>query len=192
MDENIISEQPTKKSTHFSGDDGIRWYIIHTYSGYENKVKRSIEMAVENRNLQDKIIEVHIPLEDAIEEDENGNRKMVKRKQYPGYVFIKMIQDDETWNVVRYIKGVTGFVGGENEPVPLSNEEIIKHGIEDVHVDFNIAVGENVKILSGPLENFTGVVKSIEEDKEKVKVDVYMFGRSMQVDLKFNQIQKVD
>ena len=103
-----------------------------------------------------------------------------------------MIKDDETWNVVRYIKGVTGFVGGENEPVPLTNEEIVKLGIEDIQVDIDISVGENVRILSGPLENFNGTVKEISEDKQKVKVDVYMFGRTMQVDLKLNQIQKLD
>ena len=93
---------------------------------------------------------------------------------------------------MRYIKGVTGFVGGENEPVPLTNEEIIKLGIEDIRVDFDIDVGENVKILSGPLENFTGIVKEIDDEKQKLKVDVYMFGRSMQVDVKFNQVQKLD
>ena len=190
MEENNIEIQPGKSSAQFN-DNAVRWYVIHTYSGYENKVKTSIEMAVENRNLHDKILEVHIPIEDAIE-IEDGKRKMVKRKTFPGYVFVKMIKDDETWNVVRYIKGVTGFVGGENEPVPLTNEEIVKLGIEDIQVDIDISVGENVKILSGPLENFNGTVKEISEDKQKVKVDVYMFGRTMQVDLKLNQIQKLD
>lgn len=190
MEESNIELQPEKSSKQFN-DNAVRWYVVHTYSGYENKVKTSIEMAVENRNLHDKVLEVHIPIEDAIE-IEDGKRKMVKRKTFPGYVFVKMIKDDETWNVVRYIKGVTGFVGGENEPVPLSNEEIIKLGIEDIQVDIDISVGENVRILSGPLEKFTGVVKEISDDKQKVKVDVYMFGRTMQVDLKLNQIQKLD
>lgn len=191
MDENNIELQQKKTSSSHFNDDAVRWYVIHTYSGYENKVKTCIEMAVENRNLHNKILEVHIPEEEAVE-IEDGKSKVVKRKTFPGYVFLKMIKDDETWNVVRYIKGVTGFVGGENEPVPLPNEEIIRLGIEDIQVDIDISVGENVKILSGPLENFTGVVKSIEEDKQKAKVDVYMFGRSMLVDVKFNQMQKLD
>ena len=172
-------------------DKSIRWYVVHTYSGYENKVKNSIEMAVENRNLHDKIVEVHIPVEDAIE-IEDGKQKQIKRKTFPGYVFVKMVHDDDTWNVVRYIKGVTGYVGGDNEPVPLSNEEIVKLGIEEVQVDIDISVGDNVKILAGPLEGFIGTVKEISQDKQKIKADVQMFGRTMQVDLKFNQIHKAD
>lgn len=172
-------------------DKAIRWYVIHTYSGYENKVKTSIEMAVENRNLHDKIVEVHIPMEDAVE-IVDGKQKRVRRNTFPGYVFVKMVHDDDTWNVVRYIKGVTGYVGGDNEPVPLSSEEIIKLGIEDVQVDIDITVGDNVKILAGPLEGFIGTVKEIAYDKQKVKADVQMFGRTMQVDLKFNQIHKAD
>lgn len=172
-------------------DKSIRWYVIHTYSGYENKVKTSIEMAVENRNLHDKIVEVHIPMEDAVE-IVDGKQKKVRRNTFPGYVFVKMVHDDDTWNVVRYIKGVTGYVGGDNEPVPLSSEEIAKLGIEDVQVDIDISVGDNVKILMGPLEGFIGTVKEIAYDKQKVKADVQMFGRTMQVDLKFNQIHKAD
>ncbi len=190
MEENNIELQQSKSSAQFN-DNAVRWYVIHTYSGYENKVKSSIEMAVENRNLHDQILEVNIPIEDAIE-IEDGNRKMVKRKTFPGYVFVKMVKNDVTWNVVRYIKGVTGFVGGENEPVPLPNEEIIKLGLEDIQIDIDVAVGDTVKVLSGPLENFTGTIKEISDDKQKVKVDVYMFGRTMQVDLKLNQIRKPD
>lgn len=190
-DNNIEVQSGRVSSKHFSGDNVVRWYIIHTYSGYENKVKTCIEAAVENRNLQDKILEVHIPMEDAVE-IENGNSKSVKRKTFPGYVFIKMINDDETWNVVRYIKGVTGFVGGENEPVPLSNEEVIKHGIEDVQVDLDVSVGDNVKIIAGPLANYTGVITDIDSDKQRLKVDLYMFGRTMPVEVKFNQVQKLD
>ena len=189
MEENRTKAQSEQMSRF--RDKSIRWYVVHTYSGYENKVKNSIEMAVENRNLHDKIVEVHIPIEAAVE-IEDGKQKQVKRKTFPGYVFVKMVHDDETWNVVRYIKGVTGYVGGDNEPVPLSSEEIIKLGIEDVQVDIDISVGDNVKILAGPLEGFIGTVKEISQDKQKIKADVQMFGRTMQVDLKFNQIHKAD
>lgn len=191
MDEQNVELQPEQEQTEEKAvSSAARWYVIHTYSGHENKVKTSIEMAVENRGIQDKILEVHIPMDETIE-IEDGKRRVVKRKTFPGYVFVKMVKDDETWNVVRYIRGVTGFVGNENEPVPLTDAEIIKLGIEDIQVKLNVSVGENVRVLSGPLENFTGVVKEIYEDKQKVKVDVYMFGRSMLVELKFNQIQKM-
>ncbi len=190
MEEQNNTMQSAQSNARFT-DKAIRWYVIHTYSGYENKVKTSIEMAVENRNLHDKIVEVHIPLEDAIE-IVNGKQKEVKRKTFPGYVFVKMVHDDETWNVVRYIKGVTGYVGGDNEPVPLSTEEIIKLGIEEVQIDIDISVGDNVKILAGPLEGFIGTVREISQDKQKIKADVQMFGRTMQVDLKSNQIHKAD
>ena len=168
-----------------------KWYVAHTYSGYENKVKEDLEKTVENRGLQDMILEVSYPTEEVVEM-KDGKRKVVTRKLLPGYVMIKMIMNDKTWYIVRNTRGVTGFVGGENEPVPLTNEEIVKLGIEDIQVDIDISVGENVRILSGPLENFNGTVKEISEDKQKVKVDVYMFGRTMQVDLKLNQIQKLD
>ena len=168
-------------------DKSIRWYVVHTYSGYENKVKNSIEMAVENRNLHDKIVEVHIPVEDAIE-IEDGKQKQIKRKTFPGYVFVKMVHDDDTWNVVRYIKGVTGYVGGDNEPVPLSNEEIVKLGIEEVQVDIDISVGDNVKILAGPLEGFIGTVESIDGETQRVKVRVSMFGRETSAEMDLTEV----
>jgi len=167
-----------------------KWYVVHTYSGYENKVKANLEKIVENRGLQDLIHEIKVPMEEQIEV-KNGKRKSVMRKIYPGYVLVKMIMTDETWYVVRNTRGVTGFVGPGSKPIPLSDDEIRKMGVEDIPIELDIEVGDNVRVVSGPLENFIGVVDEIYPDKQKVRVSVSMFGRDTPIELQYDQIQKI-
>lgn len=169
--------------------EGARWYVAHTYSGYENKVKDTLEKAVENRNMQDVIQEVVVPMEEQIE-IKDGKRKTTLKKVFPGYVLVKMILTEESWYVVRNVRGVTGFVGPDGKPVPLTDEEIRSMGFEDIPVAIDYEVGDNVKIVSGPLESFVGVVEEINMEKSKVRVLVSMFGRETPVELEFSQIQK--
>ncbi len=166
-----------------------RWYVAHTYSGYENKVKDTLEKAVENRNMQDIIQEVIVPMEEQIE-IKDGKRKTSLKKVFPGYVLVKMILTEESWYVVRNVRGVTGFVGPDGKPVPLTDEEIRDMGFEDIPVTIDYEVGDNVKVISGPLESFVGVVEEINMEKSKVRVLVSMFGRETPVELEFSQIQK--
>ena len=167
-----------------------QWYVIHTYSGYENKVKANLEKIVENRNLQDYILEIVVPMMEEIEK-KDGREKSTLKKVFPGYVLIKMILTDESWFAVRNTRGVTGFVGPGSKPVPLTDEEVMALGVEQVEYVVDIEVGDTVKVLSGPLENFTGVVEEINMDKEKVKVLVSMFGREVSAEFDFSQIQKI-
>lgn len=169
--------------------EGARWYVAHTYSGYENKVKDTLEKAVENRHMQDIIQEVVVPMEEQIE-IKDGKRKTTLKKVFPGYVLVKMILTEESWYVVRNVRGVTGFVGPDGKPVPLTDEEIREMGFEDVPVTIDYEVGDNVKVISGPLESFVGVVEEINMEKSKVRVLVSMFGRETPVELEFSQIQK--
>ena len=166
--------------------DAARWYVIHTYSGYENKVATNIEKMVENRRLQDLIFEVKIPTEKVVEIKDN-KRKEIERKIFPGYVLVKMIVTDETWYIVRNTRGVTGFVGTTTKPVPLSQEEVDKLGVEtrEITVDYN--VGDSVKITDGPLAGFVGVVEEIDKEKQKVKVKVSMFGRETTAEIELGQ-----
>ncbi|MBQ9267141.1 MAG: transcription termination/antitermination protein NusG [Clostridia bacterium] len=166
-----------------------RWYVAHTYSGYENKVKDTLEKSVENRNMQDLIQEVVIPMEEQIE-IKDGKKKTTLKKVFPGYVLIKMIMTEESWYVVRNIRGLTGFVGAEGKPVPLTDEEIRNMGFEEMPVNIDYEVGDSVKVVSGPLESFVGVVEEINMEKSKVRVLVSMFGRETPVELEFSQIQK--
>ena len=167
-----------------------RWYVVHTYSGYENKVKDTLEKAVENTNMQHLIQEVVVPLEEQIE-IKDDKRKTTLRKVFPGYVLIKMIVTEESWYIVRNVRGVTGFVGAGGKPVPLTNEEIRNMGFEKVPVEVDFEIGDTVQIVAGPLESFVGVVQEINLEKEKVKVLVSMFGRETPVELEFSQIQKM-
>lgn len=167
-----------------------RWYVVHTYSGYENKVKDTLEKAVENREMQDLVQEVIVPLEEQIE-IKDDKRKTTLKKVFPGYVLIKMILTEETWHIVRNVRGVTGFVGAGGKPVPLTNEEIRNMGFEKVPVNVDYEVGDTVQVVSGPLESFIGVVQEINMEKEKVRVLVSMFGRETPVELEFSQIQKM-
>lgn len=167
-----------------------KWYVVHTYSGYENKVKANIEKSVENRGISDMIQSVEVPLEDVAEE-KNGVEKIVKRKVFPGYVVIKMVMNDESWFVVRNTRGVTGFVGPGSKPVPLSDEEVEKMGVEKVRMaDMDVSVGEHVSIKSGPLEGFSGVVEAVESARRKVRVKVSMFGKETPVEVDYSQIAK--
>ena len=168
-----------------------RWYVVHTYSGYENKVKANLEKTIENRNLHDLILNVEVPMEEVVE-IKDGKKKAIQKKIFPGYVLLKMYMTDESWYVVRNTRGVTGFVGPGSKPVPLSEQEIITMGIVDKNVTIDIQEGENVKVISGPLENFIALVKEINVEKHKVKALVNMFGRETLAELDFNQIEKLD
>lgn len=167
-----------------------KWYVIHTYSGYENKVKEDLEKTIENRSLQDMIQEVKYPTEEVIEM-KDGKRKTVQRKLFPGYVMVKMIMNDNTWYVVRNTRGVTGFVGPGSKPSPLSDEEVTAMGVERIPIVLDIAVGESVRVVSGPLENFIGTVEALDAERQKVKLTVSMFGRSTPVELDYIQVQKL-
>ena len=170
--------------------DNANWYVVHTYSGYENTVKATIEKYVENRHLQDLIHEISIPLETVTEITENGP-KDVQRKVFPGYVLVKMIMTDETWHVVRNIRGVTGFLGSGNKPIPLSEDDIASLGVEKREIVVQYQVGDNVRITDGALESFLGVVEEIDLDHGKVRVMVSMFGRETPVELELDQIEPV-
>ena len=170
--------------------DELKWYVAHTYSGYEQTVKVSIEQAVENRNMHDLITEVSIPLETVTEITDNGP-KTVERKVFPGYVLVKMTMTDETWHLVRNIRGVTGFVGAANKAIPLTEEEIAALGVEKREVVVSYGVGDSVKITDGALASFIGTVEELDTDRGKVKVVVSMFGRETPVDLELDQVETI-
>ena len=167
-----------------------KWYVVHTYSGYENKVKTDLEKTVKNRELEDYIFDIVVPMEEQIE-IKDGKRKTNLKKVFPGYVLVKMIVTEESWYIVRNTRGVTGFVGSGTDPIPLPEEEIRKMGFELTEVNVDYDINDSVKILNGPLENFVGVVQEINKEKHKVKVLVSMFGRETPVELEFSQVQKV-
>lgn len=170
--------------------EDVKWYVVHTYSGYENKVKANIEKIIENRNMQDQVHEVVVPLHDVME-DKNGKRKVVQRKVFPGYVLINMIMNDDTWYVVRNTRGVTGFVGPGSKPVPLTEQEVKAMGIEIHSVQIDLEVGDAIKVISGPFEGSMGVVKEVHEHKHTVIVSLSIFGRETPVELDFGQIEKM-
>jgi transcriptional antiterminator NusG len=170
--------------------DNAKWYVVHTYSGYENKVKVNLEKIVENRGMQDYIIDIVVPMEEQIE-IKDGKKKATLKKVFPGYVLLKMIMSDESWYIVRNTRGVTGFVGPGSKPVPLTDEEIAAMGVEIYDTIVEYEQGDSVRIISGPLENFIGSVEEINMEKKKVRVLVSMFGRETPVELEFEQIQKL-
>ena len=170
--------------------DEAKWYVIHTYSGYENKVASNLRTTVENRNLQDLILEVKVPTE-TVTEVKDDKTKEVERKLYPGYVFVKMVYTDETWYVVRNIRGCTGFVGPSSKPVPLSDAEVVRMGVETRSVEVSYSEGDTVRITEGPLEDFVGVVEELITDKNYVRVTVSMFGRETPVELELDQVTVV-
>ncbi len=171
-------------------DSVARWYVIHTYSGYENKVKTDLEKMVKNREMEDYFFDIVVPMEEQIE-IKDGKRKANLKKVFPGYVLIKMIVTDETWYIVRNTRGVTGFVGSGTNPIPLTEDEIRNMGFEEVEVKVDYDVNESVKVINGPLEGFIGVVQEINKEKGKVKVLISMFGRETPAELEFSQIQKI-
>ena len=167
-----------------------RWYVVHTYSGYENKVKTDLEKTIKNRELEDYFFEIIVPMEEQIE-IKGGQRKTNLKKVFPGYVLVKMIVTEKTWYIVRNTRGVTGFVGSGTDPIPLTDEEIRKMGFEQVEVNVDYDVNDSVRIVDGPLTDFTGIVTELSKEKHKVKVLVSMFGRETPVELEFSQVQKI-
>ncbi|MBQ9762532.1 MAG: transcription termination/antitermination factor NusG [Oscillospiraceae bacterium] len=172
--------------------DNAKWYVVHTYSGYENTVKATIEKTVESRNLQDVIHAISIPVETVTEITESGASKTYERKVYPGYVLVKMVYSDDTWHVIKDVRGVTGFVGSSsNDPTPLTEEEVYAMGVEKKEIIVNYAVGDTVRILDGPLTSFTGTVESIEVENNAVNVIVSMFGRETSVEFELDMVEVV-
>ena len=171
-------------------DNVARWYVVHTYSGYENKVKTDLEKTIKNRELEDFFFNIVVPMEEQVE-IKDGQRKTNLKKVFPGYVLIKMIVTEKSWYIVRNTRGVTGFVGSGTDPIPLTDEEIRAMGFEDVPVNVDYDVNEQVQIMNGAFEGFVGTVQEINKEKNKVKVLVSMFGRETPVELEFSQVQKV-
>ena len=175
--DNVLNEEP-------------KWYVLHTYSGYESMVRDNLYKTIENNNLQDYIVEVKVPMEEAIEE-KNGKKKVVERKMFPCYVLIKMRYTDNLWHTIVNTRGVTGFVGPAGRPLPLNDDEVRKMRLEKIVVDLKVDDGNKVKVISGPLEGFVGDVLSVDSANQKCKVSVEMFGRQTPVDLDFAQIEVI-
>lgn len=182
-----------KRESAVPADSEARWYVAHTYSGYENKVKNDIEKTIENRKLQDQILEVTVPVQEVTEVTKTGAKKTVQRKLFPGYVLVHMFMNDVTWYVVRNTRGVTGFVGPESKPVPLTDREMKAMGIftEEPVVQIDVAVGDMIKVITGAWEGNVAAVKAINEGKRSVTIDVDIFGRATSVEIGFGDIQKV-
>jgi len=169
-----------------------RWYVIHTYSGYEAMVKSSLENLIENNNLQDKIFEIQIPTEETLEEKANGKKKIVERKKFPCYVFLKMIYTNEIWYLVTNTRGVTGFVGPQGRPLPLTEDEVLRMGLIKVAINVDFKKDDVVQIISGALEGFSGTVVSLNDGTQKAMVNVTMFNRNTEVEVDYVQIKKID
>lgn len=166
------------------------WYVVHTYSGYENKVKANIEKTIENRHLEDQILEVRVPMQDVVEM-RNGAKKQVSKKLFPGYVLINMVMNDDTWYVVRNTRGVTGFVGPGSKPVPLTEEEMLPLGISNENVVIDFAVGDSIVVVGGVWKDTVGMIQSINEGKQCVTINVDLFGRETPVEISFTEIKKM-
>ncbi len=173
-----------------SSDDDAKWYVVHTYSGHENKVKANIEKIVENRGMQDLIRCVAMPTEDVIE-IKDGQRKVKTRKIFPGYVLVKMIVTNESWYLIRNTQGVTGFVGNGSDPVPLSQDEVRRLGIDQVYISVDVEAGDTVKVIGGPFDSFMGTIDEVNLEKHTLKVNISMFGRETPVELEFDQVEKI-
>ena len=166
------------------------WYVAHTYSGYENKVKANIEKTIENRHLEDQILEVRVPMQDVVEV-KNGTKKQVSKKLFPGYVLINMIMNDDTWYVVRNTRGVTGFVGPGSKPVPLTEEEMIPLGIQTEIIEIDYAEGDSVVVTGGALKDTTGVIQGINRKKKFVTINFVLFGSETPVEISFSEVKKL-
>lgn len=166
------------------------WYVVHTYSGYENKVKTNIEQSIENRKLQDQILEVSVPTQEVVEL-KNGVKKVSEKKLFPGYVLINMVMNDDTWYVVRNTRGVTGFVGPGSKPVPLTEDEMANLGFKPAGVVVDYEIGDAVVVISGAWKDTVGVIKSINENKQTLEITVEMFGRETPVELNFTEVKKM-
>ena len=169
--------------------ESAKWYVVHTYSGYENAVKTSIEKFVTGRGMEDMILRIEVPMETVTEVTDSGATKEVERKVFPGYVLIKMVMTDDTWHLVRNVRGVTGFVGEANKAIPLTDEEVAALGVEKREIVVQYHVGDTVRITDGPLSSFTGTVEEIEPEKNRVRVVVSMFSRETTVDLELDQVE---
>ncbi|NTW05664.1 MAG: transcription termination/antitermination protein NusG [Peptococcaceae bacterium] len=171
-----------------------QWYVIHTYSGYENKVKANLEKRIESMGMEEKIFRILVPMEEEIE-IKDGKRKVIKRKVFPGYVMVEMIMTDDSWYVVRNTPGVTGFVGSGSKPIPLTEEETIQilrsMGTDEPKIRVDFEVNESIRVISGPFENFDGVIEEIHPEKGKLKVRISMFGRDTPVELEYIQVEKI-
>ena len=172
--------------------ESAKWYVIHTYSGYENAVKTTIEKAVTHRGMQDMIQDMQIPMEKVTEVTDSGATKEVERKVFPGYVLVKMVMTDDTWHLVRNVRGVTGFVGNANNPIPLTEDEVLALGMEKREIVVQYKVGDHVRITDGSMATFTGVVDEIQPEKNKVTVVVTMFGREIPVELELDQVEVLE
>ena len=170
-----------------------RWYVIHTYSGYETLVKDSLEKLIENNNLQERIVDIMIPTDETVEEKASGKKKIVVRKKLPCYVFLKMVYSNDLWYLITNTRGVTGFVGPQGRPLPLSKEEVARMGLETrLQLDeIDFVVGDTVKIINGPLESQSGKILEINTETQKAKVNVEMFGRPMDVEVDLVQVKKI-
>jgi transcriptional antiterminator NusG len=185
--ENVMSP---KQDEGLRGDGTPKWYVGHTYSGHEGKVKANIEKLVESRGMQDLILQVVVPTEDKAE-PKDGRMVIRTRKMFPGYVIVKMIVNNESWYLVRNTQGVTGFVGHGSDPVPLTVEEVRRMGIEKIKIDLDLHVGDSVKVINGAFEGFMGTVEEVNEEKETVKAKISMMGRDVPTELEFSQIDKI-
>ena len=168
-----------------------RWYVVHTYSGYENKVKANIDKTIENRHLEDQILEVRVPMEEVVEM-KNGVQKVSLKKLFPGYVMIHMIMNDDTWYVVRNTRGVTGFVGPGSKPVPLEEDEMNRFGIHSEEIHYDYEIGDLITVLSGAWEGTVGTIQTINLQKQSLSINVELFGRETPVELSFSEVKKMD
>ena len=166
------------------------WYVAHTYSGYENKVKANIEKTIENRHLEDQILEVRVPLQDVVEV-KNGVKKTVQKKMFPGYVLLNMVMNDDTWYVVRNTRGVTGFVGPGSKPVPLTETEMFNLGIQTNNIEVEFAEGDTVSVIGGVWKDTIGVIQAVNQNKQSVTINVELFGRETPVEISFTEIRKI-
>ena len=166
------------------------WYVVHTYSGYENKVKANIEKTIENRHLEDQILEVRVPMEDVVEL-KNGVKKQTQRKMFPGYVLLNMVMNDDTWYVVRNTRGVTGFVGPGSKPVPLTEEEMRPLGVKNENLKVDFEEGDSVVVTGGAWKDTAGVIQSVNQAKQMVTINVELFGRETPVEISFAEVKKM-
>ncbi len=172
-------------------NENAHWYVVHTYSGYENKVKANLEKTIENRHLENQILEVRVPLQDVVEV-KNGARKNVQRKMFPGYVLVNMDMNDETWYVVRNTRGVTGFVGPGSKPVPLTDAEIKPLGIKTDTISVDFGVGDEIAVIAGVWKDTAGVVQRMDFGKQTATINVDLFGRETPVEISFAEVRKID
>lgn len=172
-------------------ENEAKWYVLHTFSGYENVAKENLETVVEKYNLQNRIFDILIPMEDVIEE-KNGKKKLVQRKVMPCYLLVKMIYGDDLWHHVTRTRGITGFVGPKGRPLALTEEEVTKMRLEKINVPVELEVSDKIEVMDGPLNTMIGTVISVDKENERVKVNVEMFGRETPVDLEFSQVRKIN